>query len=129
MRVLLSIFFALWLGSGVLSAPTLKDGKGRSFKVQAVRRSDTVHGPTALRKAYLKYGIVPSNIGIDLEDFEPFEPNVKAAVTDSKAAITEPDQSGAVSAASVEGDAAFVSPITIGGQELVVTFDTGSSDV
>ncbi|KAL2789196.1 aspartic peptidase domain-containing protein [Aspergillus keveii] len=129
MRVLLLIFLALWFSCGVLSAPTLKDGKGRSFKVQAVRRSDTIHGPTALRRAYLKYGIVPSNIGIDLDDFEPFDPNVKAAVTDSKAAVVEPDQSGAVSAKSVEGDAAFVSPITIGGQELVVTFDTGSSDV
>ncbi|KAL3467878.1 aspartic peptidase domain-containing protein [Aspergillus heterothallicus] len=129
MRILFSIFFALWLGYGALSAPTSKDGKGRTFKVQAVRRSNTIHGPTALRRAYLKYGIVPSTIGIDLDDFEPLEPVMKAAVADSKTTIVEPDQSGAVSAASVEGDAAFVSPITIGGQELTVTFDTGSSDL
>ncbi|KAL2862770.1 pepsin-like aspartic protease [Aspergillus lucknowensis] len=128
MRILLSIFLTLWLAYGALSAPTsLKRRQGRSFKIETVRRaSNTIHGPSALRRAYVKYGIVPTNIGVDLDDFEPI---VKAAAEDLSKEIVEPDQTGAVSAASVEGDAAFVSPITIGGQELVVTFDTGSSDV
>ena len=41
----------------------------------------------------------------------------------------EPDQVGAVSATSVESDAEFVSPVEIGGQKIVVTFDTGSADL
>ncbi|KAL5337755.1 aspartic peptidase domain-containing protein [Aspergillus crustosus] len=127
MRIILSFLITLWFGLGALSAPTSLNQPGRrSFKVESVRRSNTISGPAALRKAYVKYGIVPSDIGLDLEDFEPI---VKAAVTSTNKDVVEPELTGAVSASSVEGDAAFVSPITIGGQELVVTFDTGSSDV
>ncbi|KAL4919565.1 aspartic peptidase domain-containing protein [Aspergillus aurantiobrunneus] len=127
MRITQLVLVALGLGYGVVSAPTsLKQPERRSFKLETVRRSNTIHGPTALRKAYVKYDIVASNIGLDLDDFEP---NIKTAIADTNNDIVEPDLTGAVSAASVQGDASFVSPIVIGGQELVVTFDTGSSDV
>ncbi|KAL4867167.1 hypothetical protein BDV12DRAFT_171861 [Aspergillus spectabilis] len=124
MKTILSFLITLWFGLGVLSAPTSL--KRRSFKIESVRRSNTISGPAALRRAYVKYGIIPTDIGLDLEDFEPI---IKAAVTDTNKDVVEPDLTGAVSALSVQGDAAFVSPITIGGQELVVTFDTGSSDL
>ncbi|KAL4946366.1 hypothetical protein BDV06DRAFT_136836 [Aspergillus oleicola] len=130
MRLIQSALIALGLASGVVSAPTsLKQPERRSFKVETVRRSNMIYGPAALRKAYVKYGIVATDIGLDLDDFEP---NVKTAVagtSDTEAKVTEPDLVGAVSAKSVEGDASFVSPITIGGQDIVVTFDTGSSDL
>ncbi|KAL2829265.1 aspartic peptidase domain-containing protein [Aspergillus cavernicola] len=128
MRMILSIFIALWFGYGVLSAPaSLMQDKRRSFKVESVRRgSNTIYGPAALRRAYVKYGIVPTDLGLDLDDFEPI---VNVATTNSSKSVVEPDQTGAVSAASVSGDAAFVSPITVGGQKFVVTFDTGSSDL
>ncbi|KAL3478616.1 aspartic peptidase domain-containing protein [Aspergillus californicus] len=127
MRMLLSIFIALWFGYGVFAAPASLKQEKRSFKVESVRRgSSTIYGPSALRRAYVKYGIVPTNLGLDLDDFEPI---TKVAAANSDSDVVEPDQTGAVSAKSVSGDAAFVSPITIGGQELVVTFDTGSSDV
>ncbi|KAL4807679.1 aspartic peptidase domain-containing protein [Aspergillus unguis] len=126
MRIVPSALIVLGLGYGVVSAPTLKQPERRSFKVESIRRSNTISGPSALRKAYVKYGIVASDIGLGLEDFEP---NVKIAATaDTNAKVAEPELTGAVSAKSVDGDASFVSPITIGGQELVVTFDTGSSD-
>ncbi|KAL4980097.1 aspartic peptidase domain-containing protein [Aspergillus desertorum] len=127
MRIIQSVLIALAFGYGVVSAPTLKQTERRSFKVETVRRSNTIYGPAALRKAYVKYGIVAADIGLDLDDFEP---SVKvAAAADIDTEVVEPDLTGAVSAKSVEGDASFVSPITIGGQELTVTFDTGSSDV
>jgi hypothetical protein len=127
MRIIPSALIALGFGYGVVAAPTLKQAERRSFKVETVRRSNTIYGPAALRKAYVKYGIVAADIGLDLDDFEP---SVKvAAAADTDAEVAEPDLTGAVSAKSVEGDASFVSPITIGGQELTITFDTGSSDV
>ncbi|KAL4909298.1 hypothetical protein BDW74DRAFT_146339 [Aspergillus multicolor] len=127
MKILQSALIVLGFGYGVVSAPTLKQPERRSFKVEAVRRSNSIYGPAALRKAYVKYGIVASDIGLDLDDFEP---SVKiAAAVGTEAKVEEPELTGAVSAKSVEGDASFVSPITIGGQELTVTFDTGSSDV
>lgn len=129
MRFLLSFLIILSLACGVLSLPSgLKSQlKGRSFKVERVRRgNEPIHGPTALRRAYEKFGIVPTDFGIDLDDFEPI--TEKHAVIAKKDA-TEPAQKGAVSAASVLGDAAFVSPVTIGGQKLVLNFDTGSADL
>ncbi|KAL3431237.1 aspartic peptidase domain-containing protein [Aspergillus tetrazonus] len=127
MRIIPSALIALGFGYGVVAAPTLKQAERRSFKVETVRRSNTIYGPAALRKAYVKYGIVAADIGLDLDDFEPSVKVAAAADTDTE--VVEPDLTGAVSAKSVEGDASYVSPITIGGQELTITFDTGSSDV
>ncbi|OOF91654.1 hypothetical protein ASPCADRAFT_211010 [Aspergillus carbonarius ITEM 5010] len=128
MQLLPSLFFALFFSYGVLSLPhgPATQHKARSFKVERVRRgTGALHGPSALRKAYRKYGIVPSNLGIDLVDFEPITTTHTAVAASD---VSEPDQTGAVSATSVEDDAEFVSPVVIGGQKVVMTFDTGSSD-
>ncbi|KAL4787893.1 aspartic peptidase domain-containing protein [Aspergillus varians] len=128
MRITQSVLIALGLGYGAVSAPTsVKQRERRSFKVETARRSNTISGPAALRRAYVKYGVPVTNIGLGLEDDE-LEPTVKVAVADTNKDVVESDLNGTVSAASVNGDASFVSPITIGGQKLVVTFDTGSSD-
>lgn len=122
-----SLLIALSLSYGVLSTPTPGQPQlnGRSFKVERVRRgAGTIHGPTALRRAYEKFGIVPMDLGIDLDDFVPISKH--AALQQD---VAEPDQTGAVSAASVQNDAAFVSPVKIGGQQIVLNFDTGSSDL
>ncbi|KAK1139755.1 hypothetical protein N8T08_011219 [Aspergillus melleus] len=125
MRFLFSFLFALFFAHGVISVPTAPQRKGRSYKVERVRRgNDAIHGPEALRKAYRKYGILPTNLGLDLTDFEPI--HMKHVTTNNKQ-VDEPE-SGAVSAVSVQGDAAFVSPVLVGGQKLVLNFDTGSAD-
>ncbi|KAF7589768.1 hypothetical protein BBP40_003876 [Aspergillus hancockii] len=128
MRLILSFLLALSFVYRVYSLPASSKSqlKGRSFKVERVRRGlESVHGPTALRRAYEKFGIVPTDLGIDLDDFEPI--TAKHAVA-SKNDVSEPDQKGAVSASSVQGDAAFVSPVIIGDQKIVLNFDTGSAD-
>ncbi|KAL1969687.1 hypothetical protein VTN77DRAFT_8240 [Rasamsonia byssochlamydoides] len=118
----------VFFSSLALSAPTAPKRKGRSFKVDRIRRSDYVpHGPAALRKAYRKFNINPGTFGLDLLDFEPIKPSELASK--AKNNVTEPDEEGAVSATSVNSDAEFVSPITVGGQTLVMDFDTGSSDL
>ncbi|RAH49808.1 pepsin-like aspartic protease [Aspergillus brunneoviolaceus CBS 621.78] len=130
MQLLQSLFLFLFFSYSVVSLPTSSrtQHKGRSYKVSRVRRGEgELHGPSALRKAYRKFGIVPSNLNIELEDFAPVT-TVKHNVVAASDNSAEPDQVGAVSATSVESDAEFVSPVEIGGQKIVVTFDTGSAD-
>nr|AAL40802.2 pepsin-type protease [Rasamsonia emersonii] len=111
-----------------LGVPTAPKRKGRSFKVDRVRRSDYVpYGPAALRKAYRKFNITQTNFGLDVLDFEPIKPSEIASKATGNP--SEPDEQGAVSAMSINNDAEFVSPVQIGGQTLVMDFDTGSSDL
>ncbi|KAJ5159730.1 aspergillopepsin A-like aspartic endopeptidase [Penicillium canariense] len=132
MHLLLSLVLFLSLTYDVLAvpAPLHHVRKSRSFRIERVKRSDYVaHGPSALRKAYRKFGIAPTNFtGIELSDFEPFN-LTKSAVTTNQNNVDEPDQTGAVSATSVQGDVEFVSPVTIGGQTVTMDFDTGSADM
>lgn len=132
MQLLWILLFLLLLTYHAISAPTPfhPQQEGRSFKVDRVRRAGYIaHGPTALRKVYRKYGIVPTTFGLDLDDLEPI--NVKHAHAHSAGnkSISEPDRTGTVSATSVQNDAEFVSPVIIGGQKIIMTFDTGSSDL
>lgn len=129
MRLLHFVTLLLLLSYHVLSAPaTGPQRKGRSFKVDRVRRTDYVaHGPTALRKAYRKFNIPTTMFGVDVDDFEPID--MKQAVLSSNSPDSEPQRTGSVSATSVQSKAEFVSPVTIGGQKIVMDFDTGSSDL
>ncbi|KAJ5690536.1 aspergillopepsin A-like aspartic endopeptidase [Penicillium macrosclerotiorum] len=133
MRLFLSLALLLSLSIDTLAAPTSlhPQRRKRSFQVERVKRNDYVaHGPHALRKAYRKFGIASTNFtGIELDDFEPFEIKTSAVSTNQNSATTEPDQTGAVSATSVQSDVEFVSPVTIGGQTITMDFDTGSSDM
>ena len=52
-----------------------------------------------------------------------------AVQTSNAAADSGTDQTGSVSASPVQSDSEFVSPVTIGGQKIVMDFDTGSSDL
>jgi aspergillopepsin I len=135
MYLIISLVLFLSLSYDALAAPAAAlhpQQKSKSFRVERVRRSDYVaHGPAALRKAYRKFGIVSTDFsGLDLDDFEPFadltRTSKSASFTDSS---DETDQTGSVSATSVQGDVEFVSPVQIGGQTVVMDFDTGSSDM
>lgn len=132
MYLLLSLVFFLVLIHDSLAVPTARrpQRQTRSFQVERVKRSDYApHGPTALRKAFRKFGITPMNFtGIDPLDFEPYDLNPVSAVLSNQNS-QDTDQEGSVSATSVQSDVEFVSPVTIGGQNITMNFDTGSSDM
>jgi hypothetical protein len=115
------LLLATSLVAAVFAAPT--QPKKRSFKVDRVRQANYVpNGHAALRKAYVKFGL----------DDITFLPNANtAAEIDAETAGSSGTESeiGEVSASPTQNDAEFLSPVSVGGQTIVMDFDTGSSDM
>ncbi|KAI9724079.1 MAG: hypothetical protein M1812_000798 [Candelaria pacifica] len=117
--------------SVALAAPARQQLKGRSFKVERVRRSNYIRsGPAALSKAYRKYGIesphvlASSSTSTNSTNGDPSSSS--AGISNGKASNS--GSNGDVNATPEQGDAEFLSPVTIGNQTLMMDFDTGSSD-
>lgn len=104
--------------------------KSKSFRVKRVRRGNAMaEGPNALRKVYRKYGITPSSLkGTDPADFELYDKHFLSTLSGYQHS-QDPGQKGTTTATSVHHNVEFVSPVTIGGQNITLTFDTGSSDM
>ena len=123
---------ALWLT--LAWAAPLKP-EGRSFKVLQKRRDFATprsagSGVAAMGKAYRKFGIpLPetSNAPLAKELVSTESNNVEAP--QFLAAAGGGQSSSDVIATSEEGDAEFLSPVSIGGQIVTMDFDTGSSDL
>lgn len=119
--------------------------RGRSFKV-LVRRNDSNlssplpagSGVAAMGKAYRKFGFPsaesPSSqsyprrlrrSGEEIDAGPGAAPSSQNSNTSTIAGKTTAD----VVATAEEGDAQFLSPVTIGGQTVRMNFDTGSSDL
>jgi isoaspartyl peptidase/L-asparaginase-like protein (Ntn-hydrolase superfamily) len=128
---LLSILYTLLLTTAALSAPsTLPAAKlqSRSFEVQRVRRAGYApHGPAALRKAYRKFNITATHLGLEALEFEPIK--ISSSHSTQSAAATNSSENGTVSAVATSGDTEWVAAVSIGGQTLMMDFDTGSSDL
>ena len=79
-------------------------------------------GTVAMRKAYNKFG---------LKDFGMIpELGVSPSLVPfSELAASSGSGNGQVSATSSQNDAEFLSPVSVGGQTLIMNFDTGSSDM
>ena len=116
--------FAL-LCTVALSSPIPHQQKKRSFKVSRIRQRDFApDGTVALRKSYTKFGIAGYGFVPELDvssDLIPFSELDAASGTGSGG--------GSVAASSSQNDAEFLSPVSVGGQTLVMNFDTGSSDM
>lgn len=119
MQITQSLVFILSLSCSVLSAPTPGSSRpqrqGRSFKVERVLQGKN-NGPASLARASRKFGLGNMDLGLDLN-------------LGGNQDTQEEDQKGDVTATSVQSDAQFVSPVTIGGQTIVMNFDTGSADL
>jgi hypothetical protein len=116
-----SVLFITLVLDAVLAAPAPHLRKKRSFKIPRVQQHNYVpDGTFALRKAYRKFGLgtLDTYPGIN------FSPKVAAAI-DGKGSTED----GEVSASPTQNDAQFLSPVTVGGQTLVLNFDSGSSDM
>lgn len=129
---LLLLTLSLWL-SIAWTAP-LKP-RGRSFKV-LTRRSEFASprsagsGVAAMGKAYRKFGIsLPETSSAPLPEELESTAGSTVGAPQSLAATGGGQSSSDVIAAAEEGDAEFLSPVTIGGQTVTMDFDTGSSDL
>jgi aspergillopepsin I len=113
-----ALFVVLVLGSPV------KQHKKRSFKVKRVEVSNfKPDGPKAYKRALFKFGF-------DDISFVPggeVATRIKAA---SAASLngTSGSEDGETSAQPTQNDAQFLSPVSVGGQTLIMNFDSGSSD-
>ncbi|KAI1950434.1 tethering complex subunit [Ophidiomyces ophidiicola] len=123
------ILLLLGLGlfsSQIQSSPTPRRTTG-SFKVERIRQSSYVaDGPRALKKAYAKFGIIPS--GINFESFDDFSPFSSSVDRDAVSKAKQPDESGVVTNMPTHNDVQYLSPVIIGGQQFIMNLDTGSSD-
>ena len=114
------ICFAIFI-TFVLSSP-LKQHKKRSFKVKRVEVPNyKPNGPKAYRRALLKFGFDDISFNPDGE----VAGRIKAATA---ASISSGDEDGETPAAPTQNDAQFLSPVNVGGQTLIMNFDSGSSD-
>lgn len=128
MQFLQSVLLVLLFSYDALCAPaptpTRPQRQNRSFKVDRVfQGAQNVDGSSALNKAYRKHGIKAADSGINLDLL-----GLDLGSTRSQDA-SQQEQTGEVRATSKQGDAMFVSPVTIGGQTIVMDFDTGSADL
>ncbi|CAL8578251.1 hypothetical protein XPA_004043 [Xanthoria parietina] len=124
---LLYLLAALSLSSVVVAAPT-KKGQG-SFKIQRRRISarSSNSGAAELEKAYRKYGWdVPAALSSKSSTHRSLALGDKNDKDNPKEVD---DDTGNIPADEEEGDVSFLSPITIGGQPMMMNFDTGSSDL
>ena len=116
-NLLTSAFTVIFLPLGLVSAAPAQP-QAQHFKVSRVATGIVRvrnHG-AAIRKAYGKYGIpLP-------EDFAPS--SIQTATSN-----TSTGQIGSVTNTPTNNDAEFLSPIIVGGQTMMVDFDTGSSDL
>lgn len=138
--------FLLALGLFLSVASSLPvSPRGRSFKVLVRRNGSTLNSPlpagsgvAAMGRAYRKFGFLlpestssqsyPRGLARSGEELDaglaaiPTSQNLDTSTTAGKT-------SADVIATAQEGDAEFLSPVTIGGQTVRMNFDTGSSDL
>ena len=89
----------------------------RSFRIDREQTGNVRirNGVSEMARAYRKYGwAVPKTMSA-------------AAINATNRATSS--QTGSTEATAQEGDAEFLSPVTIGGQSLMMDFDTGSADL
>ncbi len=115
-----SLLLVTLLVTDILAAPAQHLRK-RSFKIPRVQQHNYIpDGTFALRKAYRKFGFGT----LDTFPTTNFAPKLAAANNGGNAT-----KDGEVSASPTQNDAEFLSPVNIGGQTLVLNFDSGSSDM
>ena len=138
--------FLLALGLFLSVASSLPvSPRGRSFKV-LVRRDDSYSdsplpagsGVAAMGRAYRKFGFplpespssqsYPRSFSRSGEEVDAGHATIRRD-QNLNTSTTAGKTSAGVIATAQEGDAEFLSPVTIGGQTVRMNFDTGSSDL
>jgi aspergillopepsin I len=86
-----------------------------AFSVQAVHSGAVRNGTAAMLKAYKKYNLQPT------QDFS------ESFLTEL--ALSRKRQDGSAPAVPTSQDSEYLVPVTVGGQQLNLDFDTGSADL
>ena len=116
-----TLFTVTLLITTALAAPAQHLRRKRAFKIPRVQQHNYVpDGTFALRKAYRKFGLGT----LDTYPGVHFTPKVAAATNEGNET-----EDGEVPASPTQNDAEFLSPVSVGGQMLVLNFDSGSSDM
>jgi aspergillopepsin I len=111
-------FFFTLLVSLVIAIPTpVYERRGRSFTVHRKRNQNYVpNGTRSLLKAYRKFGI-------------PIPDEVVTTPFNTSEAVAGGQQNGQVDAVPESNDSEYLSEVVIGGQTMMMDFDSGSSDL
>ena len=86
---------------------------------QATGRRIQRNGASAMKKSFMKYGLV----------IPEMYSNASSKTKADLFSLAETGQTGVTTNTPVGGDAEFLAPISIGGQTINMDFDTGSSDL
>lgn len=117
------LFLSVLFLSSAFAGP-IRQRQKRSFRIPRIRQANYVpNGKVAYRRALFKFGF----------DDITFQPNSEIATkiqaaTNASIAATD-NEDGETVAKPSQNDAEFLSPVTVGGQTLVMNFDSGSSDL
>ena len=123
---LLFLIIVAFLVTVTLGGPMPK--KGGHFEVSLIARPHhTANGYSEVERAYAKHGMKPmsipeSDLDSDLVLLSSGE------VTSSVARRADEPKYGVVSNSPTKYDVQYISPVTVGGQKLLLNLDTGSTD-
>lgn len=139
-RSIITVLLALLVASVLATPINTRALKKRSFKVPRVEVKGYVpNGPKALKKAYAKFGVTETtagpvalrkrdiNFGFSDINIKPTG-DVAKKISLAAANSTTGSENGETTATGTQNDAQFLSPVTVGGQTLIMNFDSGSSD-
>lgn len=139
-KSIVTIIFTLLIATVLASPIKPRNIQKRSFKVPRIPVKNYVaNGPKALKRAYAKFGLTEPAAGpaqlrkrdvtFGFGDIS-IVPGGDVAARINKAASnsTTGKENGETSATATQNDAQFLSPVKVGGQEIIVNFDSGSSD-
>lgn len=115
------LFLALLFITTAFSSP-IRQKQKRSFKIPRIPQPNyKPNGKAAYKRALFKFGFGDIS----------FQPNGEIATRIQAAtnASVDATEDGQTAATPSQNDAQFLSPVNVGGQTLVMNFDSGSSDL
>ena len=118
-QILLLTFFLITI---VFASP-IKQNKKRSFKIPVKRNpAYKPNGKAAYKRALYKFGLG------DISFLPEGEVATRIRASSNTSINADDNEDGATTASPTQNDAQFLSPVNVGGQTLIMNFDSGSSD-
>jgi len=119
-QILLLTFFLIAL---VFASPIKQQNKKRSFKIPVKRNPHyKPNGKAAYKRALYKFGLG------DISFLPEGEVATRIRASSNVTVNAADNEDGVTPAAPTQNDAQFLSPVNVGGQTMIMNFDSGSSD-